>query len=359
MTADSDRHAWRSSGVEAVAPGVHRIPLPIPDSSLGAVNVYLVSSADGALLIDSGWAGPQTDRALGGSLAELGLHPRELTRIVVTHCHHDHYTEALALHARYGIPISLGRGEQPSIDAYALPLPHRQTPERLRRNGASELGDAYQTMSTRSAKTDRAPWGPPQHWLIDGERVALADHDLEIVDTPGHTRGHIVVRDDAAGLLFAGDHVLPHITPSIGYDAAMARYPLRDYLASLQLVRNRPDLLLLPAHGPVRASTHRRVDELLAHHADRLADVLARVASGDTTAFEIAQALRWTRRSLRFEELGDVVNKSLAVLEIEAHLDVLTLDGQLVEMPAAARDGARRETYLRIFCLPSAAAATR
>ncbi len=67
--------------------------------------------------------------------------------------------------------------------------------------------------------------------------------------TPGHTRGHIVLRDDAAGVLYAGDHILPHITPPIGLERAPEPAPLHSYLASLQLVRDRPDLVLLPAHG--------------------------------------------------------------------------------------------------------------
>jgi glyoxylase-like metal-dependent hydrolase (beta-lactamase superfamily II) len=37
-----------------------------------------------------------------------------------------------------------------------------------------------------------------------------------------------VFADHAAGLLFAGDHVLPRITPSIGFEPVPAAQPLRD-----------------------------------------------------------------------------------------------------------------------------------
>lgn len=68
--------------------------------------------------------------------------------------------------------------------------------------------------------------------------------------TPGHTRGHFVHRDASAGVLFAGDHVLPHITPSIGFEPIRTTSPLRHHLASLALMREMPDTPLLPAHGP-------------------------------------------------------------------------------------------------------------
>ena len=60
--------------------------------------------------------------------------------------------------------------------------------------------------------------------------------------------------DHAAGLLFAGDHVLPTITPSIGFEPALPAQPLGDFLGSLTKVRGLPDLRLLPAHGPVADS---------------------------------------------------------------------------------------------------------
>src|SRR5262249_61462225 len=85
---------------------------------------------------------------------------------------------------------------------------------------------------------------------------------------PRPRRGHVVLRDAAAGLLFAGDHVLPHITPSIGFEAVPSPHPLQDFLSSLQLVRSLPDMRLLPAHGPVAPSAHARIDELFAHHDD-------------------------------------------------------------------------------------------
>ena len=75
--------------------------------------------------------------------------------------------------------------------------------------------------------------GAGQGSLSGPAAITLADRRLEPLPTPGHTRGHLCFLDAAAELLFAGDHVLPHITPSIGFEPAGNRMALRDYLSSL------------------------------------------------------------------------------------------------------------------------------
>ena len=72
---------------------------------------------------------------------------------------------------------------------------------------------------------------------------------------------------------------------------------------------------------------HARVDELIAHHGRRLDEAEA-AAAGSGTAADVAAALRWTRRHLRWAELDDF-NAMLAVLETGAHLDLLTAQGRL------------------------------
>jgi glyoxylase-like metal-dependent hydrolase (beta-lactamase superfamily II) len=142
-----------------------------------------------------------------------------------------------------------------------------------------------------------------------------------------------VFADTAAGLLFAGDHVLPTITPSIGFEPAYAQQPLGDFLASLAKVRALPDLTLLPAHGPVTASSHARVDELLAHHEVRLDLCLAAVRGGCRTAYDVAHELPWTRHARTMAEL-DLFNSALATLETLAHLELLAARGDVTRTEA-------------------------
>jgi hypothetical protein len=85
----------------------------------------------------------------------------------------------------------------------------------------------------------------------------------------------------------------------------------------------------------VTPSAHARVDELLAHHDDRLGRCLAAVAAGSATAYEAAHALRWTRRERQLGEL-DPFNQMLAVIETRAHLELLAAQGRLA---SSVQDG--------------------
>jgi glyoxylase-like metal-dependent hydrolase (beta-lactamase superfamily II) len=122
--------------------------------------------------------------------------------------------------------------------------------------------------------------------------------------------------------MFTGDHLLPTITPSIGFEPVRCRWALRSFLSSLQLLRDLPDSRLLPAHGPVAPSTHLRAAELVEHHRARLDQTYNAVAAGATTAYDVARILRWTRRETRLDDL-DGFNQMLAVMETQQHLDLL------------------------------------
>lgn len=90
-----------------------------------------------------------------------------------------------------------------------------------------------------------------------------------------------------------------------------------------------PDTHLLPAHGPVTTSVHTRVDELLTHHEARLEATANLVRGGAQTTYAVASALPWTRRERMLDDL-DLINRMLAVLEIDAHLDLLVEHGELI-----------------------------
>jgi hypothetical protein len=80
-----------------------------------------------------------------------------------------------------------------------------------------------------------------------------------------------------------------------------------------------------------------RVDELLAHHDHRLELTERAVREGAQTTFDVASALRWTRREHKVADL-DVFNAMLAVCETKAHLELLEAQGRL---SAAVQDGVR------------------
>jgi glyoxylase-like metal-dependent hydrolase (beta-lactamase superfamily II) len=325
----TDRNAWTEPGAFEVAPDVFRIPLPLPNDGLRAVNVYAVRTGDGFVLVDAGWDIPESRALLAESLDGLGASLADIRRFLVTHVHRDHYTQAIVVRREFGSTVGLGIGEKPTLDLLQSPerSPLMGQVRHLRVLGAPDLADTI-TGFVGNARPDLEQWESPDDWLEPGQIALTGGRVLEAVPTPGHTAGHLVFHDVAAGLLFAGDHVLPTITPSIGFEPVLSPEPLGAFLRSLALVRSRPDALLLPAHGPVAPSAHARVDELIDHHGRRLDEVQEATKTGASTAFEVAGVLRWTRREHKLADL-DPFNAMLAVFETGAHLDLLVTQERL------------------------------
>ncbi|MCW2783633.1 MAG: beta-lactamase domain protein [Marmoricola sp.] len=320
---------WTEPGAWLAAPGVHRIPLPLPMDGLRAVNVYVLETEQGLVLIDGGWAIPESRSLFESSLKQLGYSTTDIRRFLVTHMHRDHYTQAVVVGAEVGAEVSLGLGDKASMDLmHDRKLDRDPNLSRLIACGAREIAEGWRTQGPREDRPVEN-YGMPDVWLDQDLTIDLGQRRLDAIATPGHTQGHYVFADTAAGLLFAGDHVLPTITPSIGFEPAWVENPLRDFLDSLAKVRAMPDLMLLPAHGPVAPSSHARVDDLVAHHDDRLLLCRDAVAGGAGTAWEVAGVLPWTRHNRTRADLGPF-DAVLAAFETLAHLELMAITGELV-----------------------------
>ncbi|HEY6377823.1 MAG TPA: MBL fold metallo-hydrolase [Candidatus Dormibacteraeota bacterium] len=339
--------AWTEPGAHPVEPGVYRIPLPLPGDGLRAVNVYAIEDGDGVVLIDAGWHREESWEQLTSGLRAMGVAVGDVRKVLVTHIHHDHYGQAPQLRSAAGAVIVLGRGERRSFEAITAPgasasRAHRTA--RLVAQGGAELLAEIESMEAAmpfDAMRGRALWEAPDVWAAEGTPIELADRSLDPIETPGHTRGHVSFFDRERGLLFAGDHVLPHITPSLGLEPFADGLPLADFILSLMHVRELPARAVLPAHGPVFSDLSGRVEALLDHHATRLSACLDAVGGGEPTALQVAQVLPWTRRETAYSHL-DLFNRVLAVWETAAHLDLLVVQGSM----SARQDGEVRRYRL-------------
>lgn len=329
MPPEQKGDAWANPGITRIEGGLYRLPLPIPSQGLRAINVYIIESEHGWVVVDGGWRTADSRNALEDGLRGLGSSSSEIKEFLVTHMHADHYTQAVAIRREHGARVSLGVGEQDAIrnllapDATGLMVQL----EVLREAGAGEVARRVVENGLDGEPTP-GDWEPPDRWLQGRCEFVVGGRRLRAIPTPGHTNGHYVFADANAKLLFSGDHVLPHITPSIGFQPQRVHGALQQFLDSLELMLNEPDMRLLPAHGPVTASVHERVKELLSHHRNRLSECEDAVISGKRTAFEVAMTIPWTRRRHPFARL-DAFNQMLAVIETAAHLEVLAAEGRV------------------------------
>ena len=345
MTAQPYGHgAWTEPGAFEVAPDVHRIPLPLPNDGLRAVNVYVLPAgpepSDGCVLIDSGWALAEARTLLEECLGSIGYGLNDVKQFLVTHMHRDHYTLGIELKRLFGAKVGIGLGEQPNIervlgnnDAALLQLLPAWGAPHLAKIWAESYHPEERALGAKS-------YDLPTEWIADGQHLAAGARTLTAIETPGHTRGHLVFLDTEASVMFTGDHVLPHITPSIGLEPARQDSPLTAYLQSLRLMLSHADALMLPAHGVPGGSVHHRVRELLDFHDIRLTHTLEAVQGGAGSPHDAARAIGWTRRNTPFDDLT-TYNQVLATGETWAHLVVLAERGLVVE----STDGEGKLTY--------------
>ena len=172
-------------------------------------------------------------------------------------------------------------------------------------------------------------WGYPDTWLDGDHPIAVGARTLDAVHTPGHTQGHYVFADRAAGPALrrrpraAHDHARRSAS-----SRCRSRQPLRDFLASLTKVRRLPDLRLLPAHGPVAPSVARPGRRAARPpRGPAAAAACEALGGGPGTAYDVAGELPWTRHEHRLADL-DVFNQALASMETKAHLELLVARGQ-------------------------------
>lgn len=318
---------WDEPGVYQVDDGVFRMPLPMPQDGLRAVNVYVLIGDHGLTLIDAGWDIPEARALMQQGIEAIGFSMGDIKRFLITHFHRDHYELSLRVRREVGATIALGQGERPGVEKVLRGGMQPYGPQRasLRALGAGPLADRIVEHARREGFTPSLQ-ELPDDWIVDGP-VMVGDRKVQALATPGHTRGHVVFHDESAGLLFSGDHVLPSITPSIGFEVALAENPLGDFMDSLRLLRDRADARLLPAHGPVKASVHERADQLTAHHERRLEQTEAALQSGARTGLALANRLTWTRRERRLVDLSDF-DQMLAVCEAAAHAQLLVSLGR-------------------------------
>ena len=118
---------------------------------------WALQTSAGLIIIDTNFAWATEPEIIGG-LTTLGLNPRDIKYVIISHAHGDHDQGAAELQKRYGAQVVMG------------------TPD-------------WEATLKRQADT---PGGVPKRDLAvgpEGTKLTLGDTTIQIVATPGHSPG--------------------------------------------------------------------------------------------------------------------------------------------------------------------------
>jgi glyoxylase-like metal-dependent hydrolase (beta-lactamase superfamily II) len=203
--------------------------------TLDGTNTWLIAEpgSERAIAVDPG---PDDERHLQRVHTTAHEAGQRIETIVLTHGHVDHSAGARRLAALTGAPV-------------------------LALDPAYRLGEAG---------------------LVPGDTVRGGGCELRVINTPGHSPDSVCLLLEADGAVLTGDTVLGRGTTVIAGDGSLS-----DYLASLDRLRTLADeaslRALLPGHGPLLADPAGTLDYYIAHRAERLAEISAALAAGETT----------------------------------------------------------------------------
>jgi glyoxylase-like metal-dependent hydrolase (beta-lactamase superfamily II) len=304
-----------------ISDGFYQITLPVPFWARH-VNLYLIEHPDGLALVDCGIDTNEAFAALETELREIGATFGDISRILITHCHHDHYG-------------MVGRIKQVAQATVAMHSTETEGADRIYTNpggespGLRQLLLSYGLPETYAEKAEQAllEWRDfvdataIDDELADGQQVRLGSRSYQVLHTPGHTAGHVCFYEPERRLLLAGDSLSAERIPHVGVTLFTGGNPLRQYLDSLRTISELDVDVVLPGHGQPITEHRQRVEESTAHYTARTERVFQAFQDGAPSAHEVAV------RTLG----GDLstFEGRLVLTETLAHLELLASEGRI------------------------------
>ncbi len=291
--------------------GVHHIPLELPWSTPGNVNVYLLEENDGYVMIDCGVDGSEYLKLLEMHLNQLGITFNDIKLLVGTHMHIDHIGLSQRLR-EFDIPFALYKNSIDYLDEYNDWSIRFKDLIRMAKNEYTPVSfiDDLKSISTPlyAGRLEK-----PDILLSEG-RVKSIKRNLDVVFTPGHDYSEISLYDEKTKIVFSGDHILPRITPFIPVQNENSNL-LKEFLDSLDKVDHLDHEIIAPGHGNIISNPHKRIEQMKLHHQRRSERILGFLKNEDLTGWEISNKL--------FPRDLDSLNLRLAFQETLAHLHLL------------------------------------
>ena len=211
-----------------IVPNVHLI-------TNGFVNCYLIADPDGLTLIDTGLA-RNLNKVLK-TIAGLNRQPGDLKRIILTHSDGDHVGALADLKAASG-----ARAYASPIEAQAIEVARRSRELKVQGLRSVLVKLLAPMLKSKPAKVDE---------LLENGQVLPVLGGLQVVDTPGHTPGHISLYAPSARILFGGDSMTAGRDGSLRCSSGMNTWDEAQAKESVKIQAALGAEIVCVGHGPV------------------------------------------------------------------------------------------------------------
>ena len=309
------------------APGVFRLVLPLPFPGLDRVNAYLLTGGADTTLVDCGIYFPDEKDDHGwidveAALEACGVAVGDISRLVVTHTHIDHYGMAGRFLEESGAELWMHEVTAEDLGAYRDPEGTRERLRTLFRDHGVDPEELDELTKFEDWRAFVSELVEPAVALKGEEDIDIGPRTWRAIYTPGHSRSHICLWSASDRMLISGDHLLPTITPHIDYRRGPEDDPLGDFITGLGAIERLDPQLVLPGHGRPFEEGAERARVVARHHDRRLGGILQTIRHEPHTADEITDAIFGTTL-LNFE-------RRLALGETLAHLRYLSKRDEIV-----------------------------
>jgi glyoxylase-like metal-dependent hydrolase (beta-lactamase superfamily II) len=284
---------------------------------------YIVLAGDYQVLIDVGSGfGSSNDFIESGFLQGsdrlgVGFTLRDLTHILITHGHIDHFGGLNFVIPQTSAQIGVHELDKRNLASYEerLIIASRNLESFLIEAGVSEVRtrELMEMYGFHKALAHSIP--------IDFtyEDIGMNLGPFEFLHVPGHCAGHVVIR--CGDVLFSGDHVLADISPHQAPERLTLNTGLSHYLKSLDVMVDWAGevSVTLGGHKSPIMDLSGRVLEIKEEHRARLAKIQNFLQEPQTI------------NELTFSLFGEVkgYNELLALEEVGAHVEYLYQRNQI------------------------------
>ena len=240
---------------------------------LNHINLYMIDSPDGWVLIDAG-LGDQLTRDHWQILLDGPLSKQPVCKIIISHHHVDHIGSSAWLHDQTKAPVFASSGEIKQSE-WLFNLPEDEFSNIMasaytRYGLPQEHIDHVQNGGSRFRQL--VPSLPSFNVMKDGDEVISRNGKWQIRCDRGHSHDHLSFMDHDRHLYIAVDFLLPRISPNISADISdIDDDRLEYYFAYLDAMTTLEDKVqIFPGHDWPFSHGGDRAKVLIAHHHERL-----------------------------------------------------------------------------------------